>query len=150
MCENPMADSMFGLLSKLESRTVGEASGVWGFPDESVSTGRVSFSSSPPSGLSEFFLNLSEFFLKRMKSAAAEKFSRSLYPDSETRWTLSASEGTPERDLESQLLFSSAIPAPNWMVPERSTPSHITAPRKAGRELAHRNARNNSDPRSHK
>jgi hypothetical protein len=131
-----MADPMF--LSVLERRTIGKAARVLRLPDESVSPGMVSSIASPPGGLSEFFL-------KGTKPAAAAKSNRLAIPASETTCMLPASETIPECTLESRLLALVRNPGATWMASGKSTPSHATAPRKAGRELAHRNARNSSD-----
>ena len=129
-----MADSMFGLLPKLETRTVGEAARLR-LPDESFSPGMVSSVASPRGGLSEFFL-------KGTKSAVAAKSSRLAIPAPKTRGTLPASEIIPECDLESRLLALVRNPAAKVGVGEEYP---VPALWKAGRELAHRNARNSSD-----
>ena len=136
-----MADSIFGYLSILESRTVGDTAGGLRPHDESFSPGMIS-SVASPAGV------LSEFFLKGAKSAVAANSSRLAIPASETNCTLPDSEPIPECDLESRLLALVRNPGAKLFGVVEEYP--VPTPWKAGRELAHRNARNSSDhPKSH-
>jgi hypothetical protein len=136
--ENPMADSMFGFFSILDSRTAGEAAGsLW--LSESASPGMVSPIASPPGGLSEFFL-------KGIKPAATAKGSGIAIPASQTNFMLTTPVTLAAYGMESRFLALVHSPgARSEGLGGRSTPSHTTALRKAGRELARRNARSRSD-----
>ena len=132
-----MADSTFGFSAILGSHPVGEAAGTLRH-NGLVSPVMVSSVASSPGGLSEFFL-------KGTKSAVAAKSSRLARPTYKTNCTLPTSETIPRFGMEPQLLAPVHNRGAELQGCGPEYPSHTTAPRKAGRELARRNARNSSD-----